>query len=155
MAKHRGKQGYEKGDGGLARTGAGLCVGAGPLSGRPRLHYVCVPDLQGLEKGGCSGIGVLCLLALEVKSVLCHWGDPWVKVVTCSLCCPQGPPSVAAGRESESRRTSLSLSLLLTAACKVCAGLGAPGQSLGVPAGETFGSSLVIMVLSSHLCISA
>lgn len=50
MAKHRGKQGYEKGDGGLARTGAGLCVGAGPLSGRPRLHYVCVPDLQGLKR---------------------------------------------------------------------------------------------------------
>lgn len=141
---------------GPARTGAGLCRGVGPLAGRLCLYFVCVPDLQGLKKGTCCGIGALCLLALEVKSVFCLWGDLWVKVVTFRLCCPQGPPSVAADQESESRRTSLSLSLsslFLTTAYKVCEGPRAQGQSLGVLAGEMFKSLLVIMFLSLYLCI--
>lgn len=34
---------------------------------------------------------MLCLLALEVKDILYHWGDSWVKVMSSGLCCLQGP----------------------------------------------------------------
>lgn len=74
----------------------------GPCCVDPPLLGVRVLEcLKGLT---CCEIGVLCLLALEVKYILYRWGDSWVKVVTFGVCCSQGSPAAAACLKSESRR---------------------------------------------------
>lgn len=71
------KQGYEEESGKLARADRTCAELLDPLC---RYCLLCVRVLECLKGLTRCEISVLCLLVLEVKYILYHGGDSWVKV---------------------------------------------------------------------------